>query len=905
MKKLKIAMIVMLFLVVIGISLSTQNARPLITINFTEPINVNTLNVNLTNRSGYLFNLDFISSSDDKSFWYRPTEPLTEGRYSVSALAEDRYGNLGSQIVFSFDVAVSPINISLIEPRFGVTPNTNNDIIISTARNVICRYSHITNIPDERFDEMTVMNHTNDMIHNILNYSFSSAQETFYFKCNDTYRDEFDDAIFQITVDQDPPSITEIETMPSTVYEADESFVLYVRTNEQTICKYELNESNFTRMDYNFSGYNEEIFSTEHSQQLDLPSIEDRTYEYYVKCKDKAGWVSTEDSKAQLTVALSTEFAILSTNSPIYTGVGNVLLNVTTNKKAVCRFNGTNQSTATMFSSNERNHVYTLTSLTGGRYEYIVRCEAISQPSSDGSTIVAIVDDTGPTMLYANIVPPLGNYSTKTYKKDELCGEWEAEDNESGIGEYKVAIYLDSSPDEKIYEDTTTTDEDCVDDLELNESKKYYWSVSARNNVDIWSGNVTSTKITVDTSISPFTCANTRKDGDETDIDCGGSCARCYDGKNCISDSDCFHRYCNSTGKCSRATCGDGVKNGNESDTDCGGNCADCEIGQDCRTDSDCKSANCDSSNLECVAPIDTCENSQLDFGETDIDCGGTKCLKCGVGKSCVRDSDCISSAQCKDRKCETRPIDSDGDSIVDSNDNCPSTSNSNQVDIDNDGAGDACDQDNDNDGMLDSCELRYFNCKTCADPTKDADVDRLKNKEECDYGTDPTRLDSDGDEYSDKEEIDAGTDPLDPDSRPGGYAVIIILMILAVILLGGLGYLAFIIAKKHKKPIRSEEEGGSGEIGIPPTKPKGSKPLIIREKKEIEKPIRGGPFERLRRIIKDYKKEKGPFYELSKISEPVKPQLIKGHIKTLEMGDKELGDRIKDLKKRLEVIKK
>src|SRR5688500_14983457 len=37
-------------------------------------------------------------------------------------------------------------------------------------------------------------------------------------------------------------------------------------------------------------------------------------------------------------------------------------------------------------------------------------------------------------------------------------------------------------------------------------------------------------------------------------------------------------------------------------------------------------------------------------------------------------------------------PVDTDGDGIIDSTDNCPSVANSSQLDSDHDGTGDACD---------------------------------------------------------------------------------------------------------------------------------------------------------------------------------------------------------------------
>lgn len=54
-------------------------------------------------------------------------------------------------------------------------------------------------------------------------------------------------------------------------------------------------------------------------------------------------------------------------------------------------------------------------------------------------------------------------------------------------------------------------------------------------------------------------------------------------------------------------------------------------------------------------------------------------------------------------------PVDTDGDGIVDELDNCPTTPNTDQADLDVDGEGDACDADIDGDGVvneLDNCVL-------------------------------------------------------------------------------------------------------------------------------------------------------------------------------------------------------
>jgi hypothetical protein len=89
------------------------------------------------------------------------------------------------------------------------------------------------------------------------------------------------------------------------------------------------------------------------------------------------------------------------------------------------------------------------------------------------------------------------------------------------------------------------------------------------------------------------TCRDRVKDGDETDIDCGGSCQPCWDAKACTAPSDCFSNAC-VAGTCTVATCSDGVRDAYESDVDCGSTCAACAVGRACAADSDCASGSCD-----------------------------------------------------------------------------------------------------------------------------------------------------------------------------------------------------------------------------------------------------------------------------------------------------------------------
>jgi formylglycine-generating enzyme required for sulfatase activity len=95
-----------------------------------------------------------------------------------------------------------------------------------------------------------------------------------------------------------------------------------------------------------------------------------------------------------------------------------------------------------------------------------------------------------------------------------------------------------------------------------------------------------------------------QKDNGETDIDCGGPNApKCEDGKTCDADTDCATAYCKvDTKTCTTPRPDDGTKNGDETDVDCGGTVAPkCAVGKSCAKHDDCESNGC-AYNGKCVA---------------------------------------------------------------------------------------------------------------------------------------------------------------------------------------------------------------------------------------------------------------------------------------------------------------
>jgi hypothetical protein len=154
-------------------------------------------------------------------------------------------------------------------------------------------------------------------------------------------------------------------------------------------------------------------------------------------------------------------------------------------------------------------------------------------------------------------------------------------------------------------------------------------------------------------------CSDGRKDFDETDVDCGGSCGQCGPGLACRSAADCTTTFCRHTCQCTTSAncpsgevclagmcfphCQDNQKDADETDVDCGGStCPACGPGLQCAHPSDCSTgfchhicqcvtdATCPAKNV-CLAGMcfPHCQDNRQDLDETGIDCGGADCPQC------------------------------------------------------------------------------------------------------------------------------------------------------------------------------------------------------------------------------------------------------------------------------------
>ena len=129
---------------------------------------------------------------------------------------------------------------------------------------------------------------------------------------------------------------------------------------------------------------------------------------------------------------------------------------------------------------------------------------------------------------------------------------------------------------------------------------------------------------------------------------------------------------------------------------------------------------------------------------------------------------------------------DADNDGVSDAFDNCPNTPNADQADADNDGIGDVCDNDADNDGIANASD----NCPTMANADQadhdndgmgdvcdeDDDNDGMPDTWEISYGLNPlsaadAALDPDGDNRTNLQEYQNGTNPTVADAFQSNYS--------------------------------------------------------------------------------------------------------------------------------------
>ena len=106
--------------------------------------------------------------------------------------------------------------------------------------------------------------------------------------------------------------------------------------------------------------------------------------------------------------------------------------------------------------------------------------------------------------------------------------------------------------------------------------------------------------------------------------------------------------------------CKNKVKDSGETDIDCGGTkCTKCEVDKTCAVDNDCTTKKCDATIKKCVSPpvSATCNDGIKNGVESDVDCGGYTCVQnkkfSDQCSCCVVGKMCTNDNDCSSKKCD------------------------------------------------------------------------------------------------------------------------------------------------------------------------------------------------------------------------------------------------------------
>jgi len=149
------------------------------------------------------------------------------------------------------------------------------------------------------------------------------------------------------------------------------------------------------------------------------------------------------------------------------------------------------------------------------------------------------------------------------------------------------------------------------------------------------------------------TCDDNIQNGDETGVDCGGSCVACSTCDDNIQNGDETGVDCGGSCVACATTCDDNIQNGDETGVDCGGSCVACSTCDDNIQNGDETGVDCGGSCVACA----TCDDNIQNGDETGVDCGGS-CVACATCDDNIQNGDetgvdcggsCVACATCDD----------------------------------------------------------------------------------------------------------------------------------------------------------------------------------------------------------------------------------------------------------------
>ncbi|MFH2019904.1 MAG: hypothetical protein ABIJ34_00670 [archaeon] len=696
----------------------------------------------------------------------------------------------------------SLVNITITNPKYGVSAAAPFDLILKTSNTSDCKYSTSKTDTYDSIDSASQkFSTTNGFNHQILNFPLSTSFDTaIYVFCktklgyaNDAFPKEF-----LLSIDSSEPRILLAKANPEKVIEKLE-VELIADTDDKTVCKFPILGTNLSDMKNLFIDSEIEDFTTHNVLKLtkySSPKIEDnKKYTFVVACMNRAEMPAI--SQISFDVDLSVKNLITLKLPSGYLQDIKSELRVVTNKDSTCKYG---EGFLYQFPQvSKKEHYIARENLSEGTYSIPILC-VFGDASVLEDTISFVVDRSPPEMYNVSSI-------LETCASDHLSVDYYSLDTDILNYTVKLLDYKNSV----LYSANTNLNHIELFNLSLERSQKYYWEVSARDNA----GNNGTIKKSLGTTILPedtevcmtnsppkievqktLTPFGVKVDLACKDDDIGGSCASTYysiiDSSTNSSCKECgscgYTRYLSTSNiliKEASTICYNITDNKKKSVEDsfvikyqdCSKNESCCVDKQGYYCTDDCSLI----TDLDCILDnLDLDGDGILDLKEKD--CGLDPKNKDDALQDF--DNDTIKNKdECLTYKTDLNKKDTDGDEYDDNVEITQGTNpldkNSFPVDLN---------KDSDDDGISDikekECGLDPNNQK---DANLDNDDDGLSNYRECiKYGTKIDDPDTDGDDYADGLEIEKETDPTNKDSFPKSHVLQILLFVVGIASIAG-----------------------------------------------------------------------------------------------------------------------